>query len=152
MRRKEKEIIDRKEIDAIIEAAPVCRMAMARDNQPYVVPLSFGYDGSSVYIHTADEGKKIDMIRANPNVCLEFEHQVEVLPDDDLPCKWSFTYQSVIAFGTISELKEPSQKEEGLTHVMRHYSDGELVYNPKAVAKTRVWKIEIDSMKGKRSE
>ena len=151
MRRKEKEIIDRKEIDAIIEAAPVCRMAMAHDNQPYVVPLSFGYDGSSVYIHTADAGKKIDMIRANPNVCLEFEHQVEVQPDRDLPCKWSFAYQSVIAFGTIRELQDPSQKDAGLSLIMRHYTDREWSYNPKAVAKTRVWKIAIDSMNGKRS-
>ena len=151
MRRKEKQITERKEIDAVIHASPVCRMAMARDNRPYLVPLSFGYDGRAVYIHTAMEGKKIDFIKANPRVCIEFEDGVRVLPDDNQACKWSFAFQSVIGFGTIRELQDPDQKEEGLDHIMRHYADREWTYNPKAAAKTRVWKIDLDSLHGKRS-
>jgi len=151
MRRKEKQITEREEIDAIIHASSVCRMAMAHDNQPYIVPLSFGYDGNAIYIHTADTGMKIDMILANPNVCFEFEHQVKIMSDDNKACNWSFSYQSVIGFGTIGELKDPSQKEEGLNHIMRHYDGKEWTFNPKAVAKTRVWKITIDTLHGKRS-
>ncbi len=151
MRRKEKQITDRREIDAIIHASPVCRMAMAREDRPYLVPLSFGYDGSAIYIHTAAEGQKIEIIEANPNVCVEFEHQVQVLEDDNQACKWSFRFQSVIGFGTIRELADPSQKEQGLNHIMKHYSDKEWPFNPKAVAKTRVWKIDIHSLHGKRS-
>ncbi|MEJ2156277.1 MAG: pyridoxamine 5'-phosphate oxidase family protein [Desulfobacteraceae bacterium] len=151
MRRKEKQITDRKEIDAIIHASLVCRMAMARENKPYLVPLSFGYDGSAIYLHTAAEGHKIDYIEANPNVCVEFEHQVQVLEDDNQACKWSFRFQSVIGFGTIRELVDPSRKEQGLNHIMKHYSHKEWSFNLKAVAKTRVWKIDIHSLQGKRS-
>ncbi len=151
MRRKEKQITEREEIDAIIHASPVCRMAMASGNEPYLVPLSFGYDGSAIYIHTAVKGKKIDIIEHNPKVCIEFEHQVQIISDDDKACNWSFAYQSVIGFGTISELQEPSQKEEGLNHIMRHYVDKEWTYKPKALAKTRVWKIDVEMLSGKRS-
>jgi hypothetical protein len=151
VRRKEKQITERKEIDAIVHASPVCRMAMARDNRPYLVPLSFGYDGSTVYIHTAAQGKKIDFIQANPSVCIEFEHQVSVIRDDGLACKWSFKFKSVIGFGTISELIDPEQKQQGLDQIMRHYTDKAWTFNPKAVEKTRVWRIDLESLSGKRS-
>jgi hypothetical protein len=151
LRRKEKQIIERKEIDAVMHASPVCRMAMARDNQPYLVPLSFGYDGSAVYIHTAAQGKKIDFIQANPRVCIEFEHQVSVIRDDNLACKWSFKFESVIGFGTIRELRDPEQKQQGLDQIMRHYSDKAWTFDPKAVEKTRVWRIDLESLSGKRS-
>jgi uncharacterized protein len=151
VRRKEKQITERKEIDAIIHASPVCRMAMARDNQPYLVPLSFGYDGSAVYIHTAAQGKKIDFIQANPRVCIEFEHQVSLIRDDTQACKWSFKFKSVIGFGTISELIDPEQKQQGLDQIMRHYSDKAWTFDPKAVEKTRVWRIELESLCGKGS-
>jgi uncharacterized protein len=151
VRRKEKQITDRKEIDAIIHASPVCRMAMAHGNQPYIVPLSFGYDGNAIYIHTAANGKKIDFIEANPRVCIEFEHQVRVLKDDNRACKWSVAFQSVIGFGTISELCDPDQKKQGLHRIMRHYSDKAWEFNQKAVEKTRVWQINLESLYGKRS-
>jgi hypothetical protein len=151
VRRKEKQITERKEIDAIVHASPVCRMAMARDNRPYLVPLSFGYDGSTVYIHTAAQGKKIDFIQANPSVCIEFEHQVSLIRNDDQACKWSFKFKSVIVFGTISELIDPEQKQQGLDQIMRHYTDKAWTFNPKAVEKTRVWRIDLESLSGKRS-
>ncbi len=151
MRRKEKQITDRKEIDAIIHASPVCRMAMARGNRPYLVPLSFGYDGRAVYIHTAAQGMKIGFIEANPHVCIEFEHQVRVIGDDSQACKWTVAFQSAIGFGTIRELTDPDQKEQGLHHIMRHYSDKAWIFDPKAVEKTRVWRIDLDSLHGKRS-
>lgn len=151
MQRPEKQITERKDIDAIIHASEVCRLAMARDNEPYIVPLSFGYDGQALYFHTAASGKKIDFIEANKQVCFEFEHQVKVIADDDLACKWSFSFKSVVGYGTLSEIVDPAQKEQGLAQIMRHYSQKQWAFNEKAVAKTRVWHISIRSLTGKQS-
>lgn len=38
------------------------------------------------------------------------------------PCKGSFNFESVIGYGTISELVEPAQKEQVLNQIMRQYS------------------------------
>ena len=73
MRKKNREITNRKEIDEIIRDSQVCRLALSVDDIPYLVPLSFGYDGAAIYIHTALEGKKIDYFELNPRVCFEFE-------------------------------------------------------------------------------
>jgi nitroimidazol reductase NimA-like FMN-containing flavoprotein (pyridoxamine 5'-phosphate oxidase superfamily) len=151
MRRTDKEISDRRQMDEIIRGSLVCRMAMAKDNAPYVVPMSFGYDGEAIYLHTALEGKKIECFEANPQVCFEFERNVELRRDPQSACKWTFSFESVIGYGTISELVKPTQKERALNEIMRQYSGKTWPFESASVAKVRVWKIAISSMAGKRS-
>lgn len=151
MRRNEKEITDRETIDAIINKSQVCRVALSMDSQPYLVPLSFGFDGRAIYLHTAEKGKKIDYFEANNKVCVEFEGSVEVKRDDTLACKWSMAFESVIADGTIQELTEPQDKQYALNQIMRHYSGKDWQFDAKAMNKTRVWKITIVYLSGKHS-
>jgi uncharacterized protein len=55
MRRKDREITDRTEIEAILNEARVCRIGLAEGGDPYIVPLCFGYEEGSVYLHSAPE-------------------------------------------------------------------------------------------------
>lgn len=152
MHRKEKQITDRREIDAVITGCDVMHLAMARGNEPYVVPLNFGYDGRWIYLHTASRGRKIDFFEANPNVCFAFERQVRIIPHDTRPCKWSCAFESVIGNGTISELPDAEDKSCGLRQIMRQYSTKEWTFDPAVVDKTRIWRIEIQTLAGKRSQ
>lgn len=152
MRRTDKEIADRRQIDDIIRGSLVCRVATAKDNTPYVVPMSFGYDGVAIYFHTAPAGKKTEHFEANPQVCFEFERNVELRRDQQTACKWSFDFESVIGYGTISELAEPAQKENALNEIMRQYSGSTWPFESASVAKVRVWNITITSMTGKQSK
>ena len=43
MRRNEKEIKDLSVIESIIKKAKVMRLALCDGNQPYIIPLNFGY-------------------------------------------------------------------------------------------------------------
>jgi hypothetical protein len=152
MRRTDKEIADRRLMDEIIRDSLVCRVAMAKDNAPYMVPMSFGYDGVAIYLHTAPEGKKIEHFTANLQVCFEFERNVELRRDLQSACKWSFNFESVIGYGTISELAGPAQKEHALDEIMRQYSGRTWPFESASVAKVRVWKIAITAMTGKQSK
>ncbi len=69
MRRFEYEIQELPEIEEIIGLAKVCRLAMSVGDQPYLVPLCFGYEPGALYFHSAGEGKKLDMLETNDNVC-----------------------------------------------------------------------------------
>lgn len=75
MRRSDKEINDRAAINDVVRGCRVCHLGLAVDDEPYVVPISFGYDGATVFFHTAKRGRKIDMITANPRACVEFERK-----------------------------------------------------------------------------
>ncbi|MEI7729293.1 MAG: pyridoxamine 5'-phosphate oxidase family protein [Verrucomicrobiota bacterium] len=151
MRRNDKAITDRAALDAIIRSSQVCHLALAKDNWPYLVPVSFGYDGRAIYLHTATEGTKLEFFQANPQVCFEFECNVEVRRHPDLACKWSMAYESVIGFGVIRELVEVAARDYALNEIMRQYSGRTWSFDPVIVARTRVWQIEINELTGKRS-
>ena len=151
MRRTEREIGSRVEIDEIIRGSQVCRIALAMDNMPYIVPVSFGYDGESIYIHTAKEGKKLIYFKSNNNICFEFERDVELLIDPVNVCKWTYSYESVIGFGNIYELESLEHKEDGMNKIMSQYSGKEWSFGEDKLESVRVWKININSITGKRS-
>ena len=151
MRRKDKEIMDTEKIVKVIKECQVCRLGLSLDNIPYIVPVSFGYDGNTLYFHTALEGKKIDILAVNKNVCFEFESGVQIAPNETKPCSWSFSFQSVIGFGKVAELSAPEDKIKGLTHIMAQYSDKEWGLDKLPLNSLRVWAIHIESMTGKQS-
>jgi nitroimidazol reductase NimA-like FMN-containing flavoprotein (pyridoxamine 5'-phosphate oxidase superfamily) len=152
MRRTDRNISSRADIDAIIRGSEVCRLAFAVSDEPYLVPVSFGYDGNRLYFHTAKTGKKLDCIAANNRVCFELERNVCLIKHAEKPCKWSFSFESVIGFGTVHELRAPEQKAQGLNCIMEHYSGRQWEFTGAEVGNTRVWEIRITSVSGKRSE
>ena len=80
------------QIEEVLKREVVARIGCFANGRPYVVPITYAYDGESVIGHSA-HGMKIDMMRRNPNVCVEVDHV------DDL-AHW----RSVIAWGTYEEL------------------------------------------------
>lgn len=141
----------REEIDRVIHGCAVCRVAMSLDDRPYVIPLSFGYDGKSVYVHTGLKGKKIDHFLKNPRVCFEVEGEARVVQNSERACRWSFIYETVIGYGTIEELTEPADREYALNEIMRHYSGKTWSFDGEALKRTRLWRIDLDSATGKRN-
>jgi len=152
MRRSDKEIIDLDTIHGIVRGCQVCRLGLAVDGEPYVVPISFGFDGEAVYFHTANHGRKIDMMTANPRACVQFERNVELVTDDDDACAWTFSYESVIGFGAVTELVRDKDKINGLNRIMQHYSGRNWSFPEQPMSSTRVWRVDLDILTGKRSE
>jgi len=150
MRRKDKEIPDKTEIESIILRSSVCRLALADQNQPYIVPLSFGYEDNKLYFHSAPSGKKLDIIKKNNRVCFEFDIDCEVITSDKA-CKWGMKYKSVIGFGTASFIENFDSKCRALDIIMRQYSDRSFEYPENKVKNTVVIQVEIAHMTGKQS-
>jgi uncharacterized protein len=150
MRRSEKEITDESAIEAIINASLVCRLALSDGNQPYIVPLSFGYQDKTLYFHSAREGKKIDIINKNNCVCFEFDVNTEIIKAEKA-CKWGMKYQSVIGFGKAVLVENIVEKEKALNIIINHYSNQNWQFPDEAIKKIAIIKIEIDKMTGKHS-
>lgn len=151
MRRSDKEIPLRSEIDAVIRQATVCRLAMADEEGPYIVPLSFGYDGETLYFHSAREGKKLSILRNHPKVCFEFDVEVEASPGET-PCKWSMAYRSVIGFGEAEFIESPEARRSALDRIVAQYSDGSsFAYTDAAMSGVSIFQVRIREVSGKRS-
>lgn len=151
MRRKEKEITDIREIESIIRKAQVCRLALADEGLPYIVPLCFGFRDNALYFHSAGEGRKIEILKRNNQVCFEFDILSEVKPGNTA-CAWGMKYRSVIGYGQAALIEDPGQKREALDIIMAQYADGAFEYSQKAFDQALAIKVDISSMTGKKSD
>jgi hypothetical protein len=150
MRRSEREIKDRALIDAIIRQCQVCRLGLSDGEEPYIVPLCFGYDGEALYFHSAPEGKKLDILRNNSRVCFEFDIP-EGMREAEQGCRWGIKYRSVIGFGTAEIVDDQEGKKKALEIVMARYSDKEYTFPDDVVKKTAVIKVVIARVTGKQA-
>ena len=150
MRRGEKAILERAEIDAIIRQCPVCRLGFTDGMEPYIVPLNFGYDGSALYFHCAREGRKLELLRRNPRVCFEFD-VTEGLVRDATACRCSMGYRSVMGVGTARMIEDPAGRQVALAHLMAQYAEGAFEFPEAAVARVAIFRVDIESISGKQS-
>lgn len=155
MRRADKEVRERKEILAIMDRCSVVRLAMVDHGKPYLVPLHFGYqmegEHLTLYLHSAAEGKKIEILRENPAVCFEMDCAVQTIRNE-VPCKWSTNYESVIGSGEVEWIEKEAEKAVAMNTILKRYGlEGEAQLAQGALANTCVYKIAVQEIVGKRS-
>ena len=151
MRRSDREVCDPREIEEIIATAVVCRLGLIDGDRPYIVPVCFGYEDNHLYVHCAPVGHKIDLLTANPNVCVELEANVE-LTRSDLACEWVFRYRSAIGYGRGSIIADGEQKEHCLDVILAHYGgSGPQRYKRTSLDKLVIIDIAMESWTAKRS-
>jgi uncharacterized protein len=151
MRRKDKEIDDPAVIESILRRSVVCRLAMADGNQPYVVPLSFGFRDRALYFHSARQGRKVDILKRNPRVCFEFDIDASV-KKSGAPCQWGMKFRSVIGTGTARFVEDPAEKRYGLGAILAQYSSESFEYPDSEIKKIVIIRVDIEEMSGKQSD
>ena len=77
MRRKEKEIKDKDKIIRVFDDAQVCRIAFNDSPFPYIVPVHFVYVKDCLYFHSAEKGRKIELIEKDRRVCLKLTDRLK---------------------------------------------------------------------------
>jgi nitroimidazol reductase NimA-like FMN-containing flavoprotein (pyridoxamine 5'-phosphate oxidase superfamily) len=137
-------------IEAIIQNATVCRLAMCDGNRPYIVPMCFGYRDETLFFHGALKSRKYDLLQQDPVVCFEFDILAEPLPANN-PCDWDMRYQSVVGFGRAAMLEGRDAKRQALGIIAAQYAPGSHRFTDRKIDSTGVFKVVIDSMTGKTS-
>lgn len=118
---------------------------------PYCLPLSFVRIGEALYFHCAQEGRKIDLLRRFPQVCITFvgEDRPVFVP----PAMYTAYFQSALVTGTASEVTRPDEKTEALRalcqKVTPEHMDGFETALQTSLAATAVWKIHIEEITAK---
>ncbi len=137
-------------IHKAIGRAVTCRLAMAEGEKPYVVPMCFGFDGEYFFLHSARNGKKVEILKKNPHVCLELETDVEVIREDK-PCRWSVKYFSVICEGTVETVEDAALKSYALNVITRQYQrePGEYTYDENELEPVLIYRVRADNLTGK---
>ena len=153
MRRKDREITDIETIRAILDKAKVLHLAMIDGARPYVVPMNYGYalaDGRlTLYLHSAKEGRKLDVLQQNDRVAFVLETDVNPVSGGDIPCKYGEAYASVMGEGTAVLLDDPVQKIEALQILMKTQTGREFAFTPAMAESVSVIRVNVDSFTAK---
>lgn len=149
MRRRDREITDRAEMESIIGASKVMHLALCDDNVPFLVPVFFAYEGNSFYFHSSRQGTKIGILKRNPRACVEISVDHGVIPNEE-PCDFEAKHRTVIAFGRAVFITDEAEKIHALDRIVGRFTDRKFEYPKTNLERTAVVRIDIESMKGKK--
>lgn len=153
MRRSDREVRDFNEIVEIIERCDVCRLALNDKDYPYILPLNFGMevtDGSvKLYFHGACEGRKYEIIKKDNRASFEMDCAHRLITDEEQK-NCTMEYESVIGYGIIEEITDENEKIQALRIIMKQYHNEEFQFNIDVVPKTRILKLTVKNMTGKK--
>ena len=154
MRRKEKEITNHGEIDELLSSALVGRLGTCLNNIPYITPVNFVYDQNKIYFHSALEGRKIENIKSNSNICFEVDQLISIIPGINRPCASTAEYKSIIIFGNIKIVTNIEEKAFALNKLIEKYApqSPRLSLSSGAIlGRTGVLSIEVKEITAKQS-
>ncbi|MEO5893498.1 MAG: pyridoxamine 5'-phosphate oxidase family protein [Ferruginibacter sp.] len=84
--------LNQNQINNLLSSQVLGKIACSDGNQPYIVPVTYTFDGEYIYGQT-NEGTKLEILRRNPKVCFEIDCMLNVR-----------NWQSVIVYGKFEEL------------------------------------------------
>jgi nitroimidazol reductase NimA-like FMN-containing flavoprotein (pyridoxamine 5'-phosphate oxidase superfamily) len=150
--RPNREITEREEIERILQNGKYAVLSLCRDNEPYIVTLSYGYDEktNSLYFHCAKEGLKIDFIKVNPRVCATIIEDGGYIPNE---C--SHWYKTLVFWGNIQIISDICEKRNGIKILLNHLETDAEVKSSKLDAPLSMYenmmvlKLEILEIHGK---
>ncbi len=153
MTRREREITDMEEIIQILEKGMVLHLGLCDKEQPYVVPMNYGYtyeDGTlTFYVHGAKTGYKYDIIKENPKVFLSIES--DVIPfEGKIACQYGTSYSSVMAKGTAVLVEDVEEKKHGLSVIMRTQTKKAFTFEDNLTTIVQVVRIDVTEFSAKR--
>ena len=150
--KRERQVTDPVQIRHILDTAKVLHLGMVDGDEPYVVPMNYGYtleDGKlTLYLHGATKGRKLDVMRQNPKVF--FSMECDVVPfEGQLPCHYGTTYASVLGRGTAQILDDPREKMDALTALMKTQTGKDFTFTEKLVSIVAVIRIQVSEYTAK---
>ncbi len=151
--RREREVTDMEEIISILDKAKVLHLGLVDGDEPYVVPMNYGYtmeDGKmTVYLHGALQGRKLDVMRVNPKVF--FELDCDIVPfEGKTACNYGITYASVMGRGKAIIVEDTEEKIKGLAVLMKTQTGRDFDITDKMAGIVSVIRIDVSDFTAKK--
>ncbi len=150
--RREREITDTEKITEILNKANIVHIGLVDGNKPYVVPMNYGFTMETgkltLYLHGATEGKKLNLMKNNPNIFYSIESDI-VAFEGNVACQYGTSYFSVMGEGIATILEDAEEKIKGLSIFMKSQTGIDFEFNERMVSAVAVIKIDVSSYTAK---
>ena len=123
------------------------------EDTPYCLPLSFVRVGNSLYFHCAREGRKVELLKRCPRICITFVAQDD--PNFEVPNNYTTYFQSAIVTGTVVLVEDDQEKIDGLRALCQKLTPQymtEGLFNAAiqhSLSVTSVLRVDMDDLSGK---
>lgn len=145
MRRKDRECSNQDFMLAVLDAAETVFVAFIDHEYPYCLPFNFAKLGSTLYFHSALEGKKLELLRQNPHVGFSAAIETEIIRE-----KATTYYKSVCGAGIAEIVEDATEKGLALDAIGAKYKAlCKRPAPPEMISRVAVWKIAIRNLTGK---
>lgn len=154
MRRKDREVTDITEIKSILDQCKTCHLSMVDNGHPYVIPLSYAYkiegDTLLLYFHSAKEGRKIEILKNNHEVCFEMSVEGEPIYAAESPCNSGYYFSSVHGFGNVQFISNNDEKCSSLALLMKQQANVSHEFTASQANSVCIFKVETKDFTSKR--
>ena len=152
MTKRERQVTDPQQILEILDKGMVLHLGLCVDNEPYVVPMNYGYTMENgklvVYLHSAVRGKKLDMIQANPKVF--FAIDCDRQPFDGVkPCQYGLVYSSLMGKGIARIVEDVEEKKHAMSVLMKTQTGKDFTFEDRLVSIVAVIRIDVEEYTAK---
>ena len=150
--KRERLVTDPAQITHILDTGKVLHLGLSVKDEPYVVPMNYGYtmeDGHlTLYLHSALQGKKLNMIHANPKVF--FEIDCDRMPfEGRVPCQYGMVYSSLMGRGTATIVEDVEEKKQAMTLLMKTQTGKDFTFEDRLVTIVSVIRIDVEEYTAK---
>ena len=144
-------INDEKEIEKIILECPICFVGVADEKGiPYVLPMNFGYENGEIFLHSAQDGLMVNILKQNNNACITFCSGSKIkYQHAEMACSYRMDSKSVVCQGKIVFEDDFNEKTRALDIIMRTYSGKKFKYGAPSVRNVKIWRMKIEKMTAK---
>ena len=152
MTKRERQVTDRDQIVHILDTGKVLHLGLAVNNEPYVVPMNYGYtleEGKLIlYLHSAVRGKKLDMVQANPKVF--FSIDCDRMPfEGRVPCQYGLVYSSIMGRGKAVLVEDVEEKKQAMSILMKTQTGKDFSFEDRLVSIVAVIRIDVEEYTAK---
>ena len=155
MRKMDREILDKRIYLEIMKSGKFSTISMCRNDEPYIVTLSYGFDAinNCLYFHSAQKGLKIEFLKENQKVCGTILEDLGYVNGE---C--SHKYRSIVFWGDMTIVEDLDEKKHAFDVMLKHLEDNpsklkeRFFKNEESYKNTCLLKLEINLITGKASE
>jgi len=120
---QEKAAYDKQTVFAVLDAALVAQIAFVQDGAPVVVPMIYGREGDTLYLHGARKARVVRMLEQTPRICLNVT-LVDGIVFARSAFNSSMNYRSATIYGTPRLIEDEVGKLHGMKVISEHTMPG----------------------------
>jgi nitroimidazol reductase NimA-like FMN-containing flavoprotein (pyridoxamine 5'-phosphate oxidase superfamily) len=156
MRRKDREVTDPVQIEAIISDCDCCRLGIRDGESVYIIPLNFFYQAEPgkgrFYFHCANKGHKLDLLAQHLLVGFELDTR-HTLISSTKGCNFTFLYASVIGNGNVETVADVDEKKDALRRIVAKYGGSdEWTFTDAEADSVTILRLNVTEMTAKQNQ